>query len=137
MSRNVETVQQAYAAFGRGDVEGILATLDDAIEWHGVKGAEGVAPHAGLRRGKPAVAEFFAQLAGSLDFHRFQPLEFVDGGDTVAVIGEYEATAKTTGRRMASDWVMVFTFRAGKIVQFREWTDSAQLVRLYGAAAGV
>jgi uncharacterized protein len=33
MSTPTEVVQQAYAAFGRGDVEGILAMCTDDIEW--------------------------------------------------------------------------------------------------------
>ena len=47
--RNVQVVKNAYAAFLRGDVPAILSLLDDAVEWQAVKGAEGVAPHAGLR----------------------------------------------------------------------------------------
>ena len=130
-SRNVQTVREAYAAFGRGDVQGILATLSDNIEWEPVKGTEGVVPHAGTRRGKPAVEEFFSVLAAHTEFHRFEPREFIDGGDTVVVIGAYEATARRTGRRASSEWVMVFTCADGKITRFREWTDSAALVRAY------
>lgn len=137
MSRNVQIVQESYAAFGRGDVEGILAFLDDRIQWEGVKGAEGAAPHAGVRRGKAAVREFFATVAQTIDFHRFEPREFIDGGDQVAVVGAYEATVKPTGRRVSCDWVMVFTFEGGKITRFREFTDSAQVVAAYGAAARV
>jgi hypothetical protein len=135
MSRNVQTVQEAYAAFGRGDVPGILALLDDGIEWHGVKGAEGAAPHAGQRRGKDAVREFFTLVAQTTDFHRFEPREFIDGGDQVAVIGYYEATVKSTGRRVACDWVMVYSFAGGKVTRFREFTDSAQVVAAFGSTA--
>ena len=33
MSSNIQTVQGAYAAFGRGDVNGILETLDLNVVW--------------------------------------------------------------------------------------------------------
>jgi ketosteroid isomerase-like protein len=134
-SQNVQVVKDAYAAFQRGDVQGVLALVDENVDWHAIKGAEGAAPHAGRRRGRAAVAEFFAQLGGSTEFSQFEPREFVAQDDQVAVIGDYAATVKTTGRSVASDWVMVFTVRDGKVVRFREWTDSAQLVRAYGAAA--
>ena len=39
-----------------------------------------------------------------------------------------------TGAVISSSWVMVFTVRNGRIVRFREWSDSAQLNRAYGAA---
>ena len=131
-SSNVQAVKAAYAAFLQGDIDAILAMLDDNVEWQAVKGTEGVAPHAGVRRGPAAVKEFFGQVAATIQFSRFEPKEFIAQGDQVAVVGEYAAKITTTGRSIASDWVMVFTFRNGRVARFREWTDSAQLVRAYG-----
>jgi ketosteroid isomerase-like protein len=136
-AQNTQAVKDAYAAFGRGDVDGILALLDDSIEWEGVKGAEGVAPQAGLRRGKPAVAEFFQQVGSTLDFHSFEPKEFIAQGDAVVAIGSYSTTVKATKRGSTGDWTMVFNFRNGKVVRFREFTDSAAVVRAYGAPVAV
>jgi ketosteroid isomerase-like protein len=136
-SRNVQVVKDAYAAFQRGDINAVLALVDSEVDWHAIKGAEGVAPHAGARHGRAAVAEFFAQLGASTEFTRFEPREFVAQGDQVVAIGEYAAKVTTTGRSIASDWVMVFTVRDGKVVRFREWTDSAQVVRAYGTSAAV
>jgi len=33
MGSNASVVEAAYAAFGRGDIEGVLALLDPAVEW--------------------------------------------------------------------------------------------------------
>jgi ketosteroid isomerase-like protein len=33
MATALETVQQIYAAFGRGDIPAILAALDDDVKW--------------------------------------------------------------------------------------------------------
>ena len=131
-SGNVQVVKDAYAAFMRGDINGVLALVTDNVDWHAVKGAEGAAPHAGARKGRAAVADFFAKLGASTDFSSFEPREFIAQGDQVAVIGDYSATVKGTGRSVTSDWVMVFTVKDGRIARFREWTDSAQLVRAYG-----
>ena len=136
-AQNTQSVKDAYAAFGRGDVGAILALVDEGVEWEGVKGAEGVAPQAGLRRGKVAVGDFFQQVGSTLDFHAFEPKEFVAQGDRVVAIGSYSATVKATQRLTGSDWVMIFDFRNGKVVRFREFTDSAAVVRAYGAAAAV
>ena len=103
-TRNVQVVKDAYAAFMRGDINGVLALVADNVEWHAIKGAEGVAPHAGARHGRAR---------------------------------EYAVNVKSTGRSIASEWAMVFTIRDGKIVRFREWTDSAQVVQAYGGRAGV
>jgi ketosteroid isomerase-like protein len=39
--------------------------------------------------------------------------------------------AHTAGRRTTSDWVHIFTIRAGKVAKFRELMDSAALVAAY------
>lgn len=33
MSRHAKTVEAIYAAFGRGDIPGILAALRENVEW--------------------------------------------------------------------------------------------------------
>lgn len=133
--RNLKVVQDAYAAFGRADIPGVLALLDPDVEWQAVIGADPlIVPTAGARKGVNAVSEFFQALGQSMVFERFEPREFIAQGDTVVCIGYYKARVTGTGVVMASSWVMAFSLRNGKIVRFREWTDSAQVNRAYGAA---
>lgn len=132
-AQNTQLVRDAYAAFQRGDIHTILDMLDENVEWHGVIGTEGVLPQAGRRRGRAAVAEFFRQVAESTTFEAFEPREFIAQGDQVCVVGYYKGRANTTGETYANDWVMIFQIRNGRVVRFREFTDSAQLVRVYSA----
>lgn len=134
-AQNTQLVKDAYAAFLRGDVNAILAMVDDNVDWHGVIGTEGVLPQAGRRHGRAAVAEFFRQVAESTNFEAFEPREFIAQGDRVAVLGHYTGTTNPSGQRFASDWAMIFDIRNGRFVRFREFTDSAQIVRVYGAPA--
>ena len=126
-AENTQVVKDAYAAFGRGDVQGILATLHDDVVWKPVHGAASYVPTAGERRGKAAVAEFFRAVAESMTFEQFEPREFVAQGETVVAIGHYRAVTKATGKPFESDFVMVFTLRNGKVATFREFTDSAAI----------
>ena len=48
MGQNTKVVQQAYDAFGRGDIPGLLALLDDSVEWSSPK----TLPHGGDFRGR-------------------------------------------------------------------------------------
>jgi len=133
--QNRQIVQSAYAAFGRGDIPGVLATLDPNIEWEAVTGADpAVVPTAGVRRGVDAVGGFFKTLGDTMVFEQFEPREFIAEGEQVACIGYYKARVKKTGGMMATSWIMVFTLRNGRIVRFREWSDSAQINRAFGAA---
>lgn len=131
--QNLAIVQSAYAAFGRADIPAVLAALDPSVEWEAVIGADPLrVPTAGVRKGVAAVGEFFQALGRTMTFDKFEPREFIAQGDQVACIGYYDARVRETGGRMESSWVMVFTIRNGKIVRFREWSDSAQLNRAYG-----
>jgi ketosteroid isomerase-like protein len=135
--RNTQVVKDAYAAFVRGDVAAILASVADDVEWEGVKGAEGVVPQAGVRHGRAAVAQFFQQVNDTIAFETFEPREYVAQDDVVVAIGRYSGKAKPTGRAVGGDFVMVFTIRDGKVARFREFTDSAMLVRAFSQAAAV
>jgi uncharacterized protein len=137
-AENTQLVKDAYAAFQRGDVAAIVNMCDDSIEWQGVIGTEGVLPQSGLRRGKAAVAEFFKLVAETADFSAFEPQEFVAQGEQVVAVGHYAARMKPSGQSISTGWVMLFTIRNGKFVRFREYTDSAQIVKAYrGVAASV
>ena len=124
---NTKTVQDAYAAFLRGDVTTLLGLLTDDVMWEPVLGTGSHVPFSARRQGKPAVAEFFTQVAASEDFTQFEPREYIAQGDAVVAVGHYRATTKSTGRSFESDFAMVFTLRDGKISRFREFTDSAAI----------
>src|SRR5947209_7156499 len=76
---NVRVVQRMFAAFGRGDVPGVLDTLTEDIEWHLAGPTE--VTYAGTRRGRDAVAQFFKVLGESAEFERFEPREYIAQGD--------------------------------------------------------
>jgi ketosteroid isomerase-like protein len=122
---NTKVVQDAYAAFGRGDIPTLLGYMTDDIHWRPVIGTAKHVPFSGERHGKPSVAEFFKQVSASEDFQQFEPREFVAQGDMVVALGHYRAVSKATGKTFDSDFVMVFTLRGGKVAAFREFTDSA------------
>jgi ketosteroid isomerase-like protein len=128
---NTKVVQEAYAAFGRGDVPALLDMMSDDIDWQAIVGASSKVPSSGRRVGHQEVTKFFSDLAGAVDFERFEPTEFIAERDKVVVLGHYSGTAKGTGRRFASEWVMIFTVRNGKVVHFREFADVAAINAAY------
>ncbi|MBI3491977.1 MAG: nuclear transport factor 2 family protein [Acidobacteria bacterium] len=129
-AQNTKVVQDAYAAFGRGDVAALLGAFHDDIIWKPVTGAGKHVPTAGERRGKAAVGEFFKIVAESVKFSRFEPREFVAQGDKVVTLGHYTATTPK-GKTFDSDFVMVFTLRNGKVSHFQEFSDSAAINAAY------
>jgi ketosteroid isomerase-like protein len=130
-SENVALVQQAYAAFGRGDIAALLEMLSDDIDWH-TPGAPRI-PYAGRFSGRKQVAGFFEGLGKTAEFERFEPREFFAHGDKVVVLGHYAGRGRTTGRPFATDWAMVFTVRNGKIAAFSEHFDTFNLGAAFSA----
>lgn len=134
--RNLAVVNQVYAAFGRGDMAGILAMLDADVTW--VTPGPPDLPTGGRRQGHDQVMEFFGALAAAMDILRFTPQDFFVRGDTVVVFGDEEARIKATGRTIVNRWVQRFTIRDGKIAAFEEILDTATLVgELRAARAAV
>jgi uncharacterized protein len=128
---NLEVVRNTYAAFGRGDLEGILALLDPQVSWR-TPGPPDL-PTAGLRRGIAAVREFFGLLLSRFDIQDFRPADFLAQDDKVVVIGTSREGPKGTGRLVDFRWVHVFRIRNGKIVEFEEPADVSALVEEFRA----
>jgi len=124
--QNLDVVRRMYAAFGRGDLESIVASLDPQVSWR-TPGTPDL-PTGGLRHGVPAVREFFGLLLNTLDIADFQPQDFLAAGDKVVVLGTSREGPKGTGRLVDFRWVHVFTFRNGRIAAFEEPADVSELV---------
>lgn len=129
---NVRVVQEAYAAFKRGDIPSVLDACTDDVDWF-LPGLPDIILVAGQRRGREQVGQFFAAINEHQEVQQFDPQEFIAQGDKVVVLGHYQWRIKTTGRPFESDWVHVFTLRDGKIAKFREYYDTAAGVEAYRA----
>jgi uncharacterized protein len=123
---NVILIQSLYAAFLNGQIDTIIAALTPDVDWQTV-GRTKDYPLFGPRKGIAAVQEFFRLVAASEEFSQFSPREFYSVGDKVFALGSCAGTIRKTGRPFATEWVHVFTVKGGKVSQFREHTDTAQV----------
>jgi uncharacterized protein len=117
---NLDTVKRLYAAFGTGDLPGLLGTLDARIDWS----VPGSAPWAGEGRGHEHVQGFFQKFGGSASLETFEPRSFVADGDTVVVLGYEEGTVRATGRRWKAHFTHTFRVSGGKVTAHREYVDT-------------
>jgi len=130
--QNIQVVQNAYASFKRGDIQSILNSCAEDIEW--ILPGDGLIPQSGTYRKRDGVALFFQIVAQTLDFSVFEPRSFVAQGDTVVVLGQYQGKVKETGKSFTADWAMAFTLRDGQVAKFREYTDTAVIASAHAAA---
>jgi uncharacterized protein len=123
---NVELVRQGYDAFGRGDINGLLALLDERVQWL-TPGPPELAT-SGRRTGRQEVGAFFGTLNEMFDIQRFEPSEFIGQGDRVVVLGSETVRVRANDATLNMDWAHVFTVRDGKVVTFQEFFDTAAII---------
>lgn len=131
--QNIEIVKRGYEAFGRGDINGLLALCAENIEW--VTPGPPEMPTAGTRRGREQVALFFKALDEVFEIQRFEPKQFIAQGGQVVVLGDDTAKVKATGKVLTEQWAHAFTIRDGQIAAFREYIDTAETVAELRAAS--
>lgn len=127
----IETIEAAYAAFGRNDPSVLFGAMDAAIHWHEAEGnpLADRNPYVGAQ----AVGEgVFARLVSAIDDFTAVPDTFIDGGDHVVVLGRYGGTMKKDGARLDAPFCHVYRFQGDTVVTFQQYTDTAQWARLMG-----
>ena len=123
----LETVQQGYDCFGKGDIAGVIALYADNCRFTPQMGLEGKAPLVTPKGtfGKAELGGFFAALGQELDFTQWENRQWVADGNTVVVLGYYAGKNKRTGKPFASEFAHVLTVAGGKVTSFKEFTDTA------------
>jgi uncharacterized protein len=120
----IRTIQNIYAAFGRGDIGFIIDQLTDDVDWASCPDSD-IAPWHGIHRGKAEVPSFFKTLAGTLEITEFTPLSFASNDTDVMVVTHWGATAPATGKSAAMDIHHWWRFRGDKICMYRGTEDTA------------
>lgn len=126
MTTNVDRINEIYAAFGRGDIDHIFASVADDVDW----GLEANVPQAlawlKAGRGRDKVKAYFKGVGENMDFHSFVPKLVLGQGNEVLTLVEVSFTGKRTGKRLDSIEAMHFTFDdKGKITRYRIVLDTA------------
>ena len=116
-------VRRLYEAYVRGDRERVAALVDDDIDWI-VYGPIDVFPFAGARRGKTAVLKALADIERDYEIKRYIPEVIIADGDRAAVLSDAAFMQRATGRMLSFRIVNFLRLRDGKVVEFREFSDT-------------
>lgn len=120
MRSTLQTVQAVYAAISRGDLPGMLAAMDERMEWN-----EPASLPYTSQVGPDAIAEkIFAKAFKDVEGLTITPTEFIDGGDTIVALGRYGGRGSRTGIVIDTPFAHIWRLRDGKLVYFRTYTDT-------------
>ena len=121
--KNVQLVQDAFAAFRSRDLAGVMKMFADDIEWSGARPA--AIPFGGHRRGLADVGRFFATLNDTIEYEFFDAHEYLAQNERVVAFGRERFVVKATGKRVENEWAMVFSISHAKIARVQIYEDTA------------
>ena len=120
-------VNALYDAYGARDFERVAALIHDEIEWI-MYGPVQVFPFQGPRRGKQQVLDVLGAIGKDYEIERYVPEIIIVEGDRAAVISDAAFRQRTTNRTLRIRLANFLRFRDGKIIEFREFTDTFDAV---------
>ncbi|HEY7134803.1 MAG TPA: nuclear transport factor 2 family protein [Acidimicrobiia bacterium] len=121
----VEAVQRLYAAYGRGNVDAVLAEVADDVDWAAEAAGTGV-PWWGPIRGKADVPRFFAAIGTNVAVTEFDVVSVTSNETDVVATVHWTFTVNATGKTASMYMQHWWRFGDGKIVFFRGSEDTAQ-----------
>lgn len=127
---HLAAVGRLYAAYGRGDMDGVLAELAEDVDW-AAEAAAPTLPWYGPHRGKRDVPRFFEAIATSVDISEFEIVGMTANPTDVVATIHWTYTVKATGKTASMYMQHWWRFADGKIAWFRGSEDSAQSVEAF------
>jgi ketosteroid isomerase-like protein len=129
---NADTLRRALEAFNRRDKAAWIALCDSEIEnfppreW----------PENAPLRGAEFIWDFYVEAVQAWDEGAFEWGELLDAGSDKIVANQIRTMrGKASGARVAWSYWVLFTFRDGKVLRSKWFSDRAEALEAAGASA--
>ena len=120
--QDVQTLRGAYQDFNSGNVPGVLAILDQEVEWVEPGGGNAA---SGTFTGPEAVGnEVFALIPQNFDEFTCEPVEVRDEGDRVVASVRFKGRNKS-GAELDASAEHIWEMEGGKVKRFEHKVDEA------------
>jgi uncharacterized protein len=126
LAAEIDAVHKAYAALNRGDVPGFVRLFDASVE------RIEEFPSGGTYRGLAAVTEHVAKGRATWAEGSCEPQRFCVAGNRVIVFIDVRVRLKNETQWREGRIADVYTFRNGKVIEFRTFGDERQAVQWAG-----
>jgi ketosteroid isomerase-like protein len=122
-ARNRDMAQEIYAHYARGDAGPLFAALAEDVVWS----TEGIGlPWSGEFIGPAGVQAYFVKLQAACELRGYEIEHLMADDEWVMALATAQICIRATGRTQPFRKVDAFRLRDGKIVEFREYYDSAR-----------
>jgi ketosteroid isomerase-like protein len=121
------TLKELYSAYREGNAERVAALIDEDIDWC-IYGPARVFPFEGPRRGKAQVIDVLAAIGAQYELKRHDQEIMVVEGERGAVLSQVAFVQRATGRTLSMRLINFVRVRDGRIVEFREFSDTFDVV---------
>jgi ketosteroid isomerase-like protein len=118
--QDVETIRGAYESFNSGNIDAVLAVLDDDVEW--VEPGGGNSPSGTFRGPQSVGQDVFSAVPQNFEGFRAEPENFDDQGDTVVVTGRFSGKNKS-GAELDSAFTHTYEMKDGKVAKLTNEVD--------------
>lgn len=124
-------LQQAYAAFNRGDIDAAVRILDLAVEW--VEPPE--FPGGGTYHGVEGAKKYLAQSRASAAQVISEPEQFIPAGNRIVVFVHARVLPKGSNTWQDVRLADVYTFQNGRATNMRAFANREDALRWTGTTA--
>jgi uncharacterized protein len=131
LAAETKVLKEAYAALNRNDIPATVKAFDPQIEW--TEPAE--FPGGGTYHGYEAVKAHFSQARGTWAEGSCEPERFMVAGDKIIVFVYVRVRLKHETEWREGPIADVYTFRDGKVIQVRVFTDRGKALQWAGVKA--
>ena len=119
-----EVIVALYDAYARRDAAGMVALLDEDVEWMQIAGS----PYAGVHVGPDAVlTNVWKRMGTEWTAWEAVPDLIIAEGDRITAVGTYRGTYNATGKSMEARFAHVYAVRNGKIVRMEHFADTVSI----------
>ncbi|KQO75926.1 nuclear transport factor 2 family protein [Rhizobium sp. Leaf262] len=121
-------VKEFYDSFVRGDIDAVVATLSDELDWR--ESENFLLGDRNPYLSPAAVVDgVFSRIAREFLGYDAGPTELIDGGDIVVAVGRSKGVMASTGKPFDAQYMHVVRVANGKIVSFHQVIDTLEIWR--------
>lgn len=127
---DIQLLRAAYAALNRNDIRPFVQLFDPRIEW-----IETDLPQGGIYRGLSAVETHLLAARATWAEGSCEPQRFIAAGDRIVVLLHVQVRLNHETDWREGHIADVFTFRDGKAIEKRSFTDGRRAMEWVGVEA--